>query len=51
MASLQTTTALLYAVVSLTPIANMALWTWQIYTGLRALREAGWQPSWRTFIP
>ena len=47
----QTTTALLYAVVSLTPIANMALWTWQIYTGLRALREAGWQPSWRTFIP
>ena len=47
----QTTTALLYAVASFTPIANMALWAWLIYTGLRALRDAGWQPSWRTFIP
>ena len=47
----QTTTALLYAVASFTPVANMALWAWLIYTGLRALRDAGWQPSWRTFIP
>lgn len=47
----QATTALLYAVASFTPVANMALWAWLIYTGLRALREAGWQPSWRTFIP
>jgi hypothetical protein len=47
----QATTALLYAVVSFTPVANMALWAWQLLAGMRALREAGWQPGWRTFLP
>lgn len=45
------TTALLYAVVSFTPGANAMLWAWLTFTGLRALRAAGWRPTWRTLLP
>lgn len=44
-------TALLYAVVSFTPLANVLLWATLSHSGFNGLRDAGWHPSWRTLLP